>query len=289
MFFDGDEAGQRAMLRSLEVLLPQGVRIAAATIPGGLDPDDYLAEHGAEALQKLVSSAPLALDLAIRRACAAGVATPYQRADAVAAVAPLLARVLDPVERGEFARRLALAANADARDVEAAVRKERMSGSERDGEAREPTPAPRKLDPAERHFADALRILIDHQACGAIVAGDDLALLASDEDFRALAREVHELALAGGDPASLTDALDGERRRRFVALASGPRPDLENADHAARILRDELAWLARDQQRIRSRALTQSVILGSAPTEDLIALKQHELEQRRAARGSPVR
>jgi len=289
MFFDGDEAGQRAMLRSLEVLLPQGLRIAAATIPGGLDPDDYLIEHGAEALQKLVDTAPPALDLAIRRACAAGVATPYQRADAVGAVAPLLARVPDPVERGEFARRLALAANADARDVEAAVRKERMSGAERNEDAVEPTPAPRKLSDAERHFADALRILVDHPACAKNVAGDDLATLAPSDDFRALARAIRELALAGGDPASLTDALEGERRRRFVALASEARPDLESPEHAARILRDELAWLARDQQRTRSRALTQSVILGSAPTEDLITLKQRELEQRRAARGSPVR
>jgi len=289
MFFDGDEAGQRAMLRSLEVLLPQGLRVAAATIPGGLDPDEYSIEHGAEALQKLVDTAPPALDLAIRRACAAGVATPYQRADAVGAVAPLLARVPDPVERGEFARRLALAANADARDVEAAVRKQRMSGSERFDEASEPTPAPRKLSDSERHFADALRILIDHQASGKIVASDELAALAPNEDFRVLARAVHELALAGGDPASLTDALEGERRRRFVALASEARPDLESPEHATRILRDELAWLARDQQRSRSRALTQSVILGSAPTEDLITLKQRELEARRAARGSPFR
>jgi DNA primase len=290
MFFDGDEAGQRAMLRSLEVLLPQGLRVAAATLPGGLDPDEFLAEHGAEALQKLVDAAPPALDLAIRRACAVGVATPYQRADAVAAVAPLLARVPDPVERGEFARRLALASNAEARDVEAAVRKERMSGADRMGDAAsEPAPAPRVLSPAQRHFADALRILVDHADCARAVTSDALAALAPDDDFRALAAAVHELALANGDPASLTDALEGERRRRFVALASEPRPDLESREHAARILRDELAWLARDQQRTRSRALTQSVILGSAPTEDLITLKQRELEMRRAARGSPAR
>ena len=290
MFFDGDEAGQRAMLRSLEVLLPQGLRIAAATIPGGLDPDDYLAAHGAEALQKLVNEAKPALDLAIRRACAAGVATPYQRADAVAKVTPLLARVPDPVERGEFARRLALAANAEARDVEAAVRKERMSGAER-GEyaSEEPAPAPRKLGPAERHFADALRILIDHPGCAKLISADELALRAPDDDFRALSRAVYELALAGDDPASLTDALEGEPRRHFLALVSEARPDLEKPEHAARILRDLLERLARDQQRIRSRALTQSVILGSAPTEDLIPLKQRELEERRAARGSPAR
>jgi DNA primase len=286
MFFDGDEAGQRAMLRSLEALLPQGLRVAAATIPGGLDPDEFLAAHGTEALAKLVDTAPPALDLAIRRAVAAGVATPYQRADAVAAVAPLLARVPDPVERGEFTRRLSLAANADARDVEAAVRKERMSGSERASDS--PAPPPRKLSPGERHFADVLRILVDHPECAVRVTASALVALAPDEDFRTLAREVHALALAGGDAAALVDALSGVARQRFVALASEPRPDLEDASVAARILADELAWLARDQQRQRSRALTQDVILGAAPSEDLITLKQRELEQRRAARGSPL-
>ncbi len=288
MFFDGDEAGQRAMLRSLETLLPQGLRIAAATIPGGLDPDEYLAEHGAEALQKLVDTAPPALDLAIRRAAALGVASPYQRADAVAAVAPLLARVPDPVERAEFTRRLALATNVEARDVEAAVRKERMSGNNQRGEESAPTLAPRKLSPAERHFADVLRILVDHPACAARVSASELETLAPDDDSRALAREVHAIAEARSDPSALVDALEGERRRRFVALASEARPDLEDASVAARILGDELAWLSRDQQRSRSRALTQSVILGSAPSEDLITLKQRELEQRRAARGSPL-
>ena len=43
LLFDGDEAGQRAILRSLEVLLPQGLRVRAASIPGGADPDDYCA------------------------------------------------------------------------------------------------------------------------------------------------------------------------------------------------------------------------------------------------------
>ncbi len=286
MFFDGDEAGQRAMLRSLETLLPLGLRIAAATIPGGLDPDEYLAEHGAEALQRLVDTAPPALDLAIRRAAAAGVASPYQRADAVAAVAPLLARVTDPVERGEFTRRLALATNADARDVEAAVRKERMGSHQRSDESA-PTLPPRKLSAAERHFADVLRILVDHPACAARVTAALLEALAPDDDSRALACEVHAIALAGSDPAALVDALEGARRSRFVALASEARPDLEDANVAARILGDELAWLSRDQQRSRSRALTQSVILGSAPSEELITLKQLELDQRRAARGSP--
>jgi DNA primase len=289
MFFDGDEAGQRAMLRSLEVLLPQGLRVAAATLPGGLDPDEYLAQHGADALMKLVDSAPPAIQLAMRRAHALGTASPQQVSATVSAMVPILSLIADPAERGEYARLLSVVTNSQRNDIDALVRKHRIE-SERGGAFDdEPTVAPRRLSDAERHFADALRILIDHPACAKNVAGDDLAALAPSDDFRDLSRAVHELALAGGDPASLTDALEGERRRRFLALASEARPDLENPEHAARILRDELAWLARDQQRTRSRALTQSVILGSAPTDDLITMKQRELDQRRAARGLQVR
>jgi DNA primase len=289
MFFDGDEAGQRAMLRSLEVLLPQGLRVAAATIPGGLDPDEYLAENGAEALQKLVSEAKPAIQLAMRRAHSLGTASPQQVSATVGAMVPILSLIPDPAERGDYVRLLAVVTNSERADLDALVRRHRMDAAKGRWVDDEPAPAPRKLSPAELHFATALRILVDYPACAQAVAADDLAALAPDDDARALAGAIHELALSGGDPAALVDVLEGEQRRRFVALASEARPDLEEPAHAARILRDELAWLARDQQRSRSRALTQSVILGSAPTEDLITLKQRELEMRRAARGSPVR
>jgi DNA primase len=289
MFFDGDEAGQRAMLRSLEALLPTGLRVAAATIPGGLDPDEFLLAHGAEALQKLVDEAKPAVQLAMRRAHSLGTASPQQVAATVGAMVPILALISDPAERGEYARLLSVVTNSQRSDIDAMIRKHRIEAEKGRWSEDEPTPAPRALAPAERHFADALRILVDHPACAKNVAPEDLAALAPSDDLRALAGAIHELALSGGDPAGLVDSLEGERRRRFVALASEPRPDLESPEHSARILRDELAWLARDQQRNHSRALTQSVILGSAPSDDLITLKQRELDERRAARGSPVR
>ena len=56
LLFDGDEAGQRAMLRALEVMLPAGLRVRAAALPGGADPDDFLRREGAEALRQLVDA-----------------------------------------------------------------------------------------------------------------------------------------------------------------------------------------------------------------------------------------
>src|SRR5262249_34183383 len=102
LLFDGDEAGQRAMERALAGLLPGEVRVRAALLPGGMDPDDFLAREGAAALRELVDSASPALDLAIGRSVARGRASPAEKADAVARVAPLLGLVRAPVERGAW-------------------------------------------------------------------------------------------------------------------------------------------------------------------------------------------
>jgi DNA primase len=102
LLFDGDEAGQRAVLRALEMVLPQGLRVRAAALPSGEDPDDFMTRNGSEALRDLIDSAPPALDLTIQRALAGGCETPWEKADVVAAVAPLLVALPDPVERGEY-------------------------------------------------------------------------------------------------------------------------------------------------------------------------------------------
>ena len=169
LLFDGDNAGQRAMLRALEVLLPQGLRVRAAALPGGVDPDDYLQSEGADALRLLVDDAPPALTTAIRRAAADGCTTPWERADAVAEVAPLLALVTDPVERGEFARQLALAVGAEHADVDAAVRKagrgERVTADDA------PVAPPGCLRPSRIAISpSALAAIVDHPQLAARVA-----------------------------------------------------------------------------------------------------------------------
>ena len=255
LLFDGDEAGQRAMLRALEVLLPAGLRVRAAALPGGADPDDYLKREGAEALRQLVESAPPALEVAIARAAAAGCRTPWERADAVRAVTPLLVLVPDPVERGEFARRLALAVGADANDVAAALRRERK------GDEPEAAPAPpRRMGPEDRHYATLLRLLIDHPA--ELERLDEAALLdlAPDADWRALAAAV--LAAPVKALASLADELEGEPRRRFSELANEPRPDLDEAERASKIFSDTLQKLSRSRFAREKKELTARIAGG---------------------------
>lgn len=274
LLFDGDEAGQRAMLRALEVLLPVGLRVRAAALPAGEDPDDFLRRAGAEALRRLVDEAKPALELAIARAAAAGCRTPWERADAVTAVTPLLALVPDPVERGEFARRLALAVGADAADVAATLRRERRS------DAPEAPPAPaRRLGAEDRHYATLLRLLADHPAELASFDERSLLELAPDADWRALAAAV--LASPAGALASLVDELEGEARRRFSELANEPRADLDDAERAPKIFSDTLAKLSRLRLEREKKALTARLASG----EVSLAEKQRQLEERRGLAG----
>jgi DNA primase len=60
---DGDKAGKRATIAAAKLLLSRmkdGQEIRIVRLPGGLDPDDYLREHGADAWRaQLGASLPL--------------------------------------------------------------------------------------------------------------------------------------------------------------------------------------------------------------------------------------
>ncbi len=55
--YDGDNAGQTAMMRGLDILKSAGLNVKVVVLPDGLDPDDLIKERGAEAYQKLLDEA----------------------------------------------------------------------------------------------------------------------------------------------------------------------------------------------------------------------------------------
>ncbi|MEO6807942.1 MAG: DNA primase [Isosphaeraceae bacterium] len=68
LVFDGDEAGQKAADRSLELFLGHEIDARVLTLPDGLDPADFLNREGADVFRTLVEQAEDPLAFAIRRA-----------------------------------------------------------------------------------------------------------------------------------------------------------------------------------------------------------------------------
>ena len=57
LLLDGDEAGRKATLRSIDVLRSQALNVRVASLPAGKDPDEFLHTYGAEELKKILNNA----------------------------------------------------------------------------------------------------------------------------------------------------------------------------------------------------------------------------------------
>jgi DNA primase len=67
LLFDGDSAGRRATLQTVNVALsaPE-VHMKAVSLPQGMDPDDYVSEKGPQGLETLFQDSAHLLDFAVR-------------------------------------------------------------------------------------------------------------------------------------------------------------------------------------------------------------------------------
>jgi hypothetical protein len=214
-----------------------------------------------------VDSAPPALEFAIRRATARGVGTPFEKADAVAAVVPLLNLVASPVERGEYATWLAVAAGAERRDVEAALRAAARGRDPHDAVRI----APRRRPPEERKLGLLLRCVLERPQLRGELPRDLPELVAEALPGHPLVRVARALleapaAAAGAEPGgaaagrpaawleAVAEPLDAEAAARLRELAADEQ-ELD-PESAARAAADVLRWLERHLASRRQHELT---------------------------------
>ncbi|HLX72947.1 MAG TPA: toprim domain-containing protein, partial [Verrucomicrobiae bacterium] len=65
--FDSDEAGQNAIVRSLDHLLASGLAVRVAVVPAPHDPDSFIKANGGEAFRKLIEGAEGFFDYYLKR------------------------------------------------------------------------------------------------------------------------------------------------------------------------------------------------------------------------------
>lgn len=123
--YDGDAAGQKAMLKGSELLLHLGFSVSVLALPDNHDPDSYLREHGAADFQKMLDSARNFFEHFLNHCTKQyDITRPEGKVQTVELFLPLLQRVQQPILKTDYINRL-----ADRLKVEAALIHRQMKDS----------------------------------------------------------------------------------------------------------------------------------------------------------------
>ncbi len=221
--YDGDSAGQHAILRGLDILEAEGIPARVLDFPDGLDPDEFIRRDGKEAFDNLPALTPASYRMRRLRA-EHDLSTQEGRTAYAKACAAILSR-LEPVERENHLQEL-MVQTGFTRDVLL----QQIGISIPQGRQSAPAPvvparmSPRRDSPAATQEARDEELLISVMSTSRLP--DDLV---TEEDFSdPLLRDLYTRLLEGASPASLVEMQSDEVVRARVSriLLTPPSEDL---------------------------------------------------------------
>lgn len=122
--YDGDAAGKKAAKRAIPILLSAGLEIKVLSIPGSLDPDEYIAKFGAERFKNLLSQSSGEFEYRSEEILSAyDLTDTEQKLRAVGEICSLLATVRSDVRRGVYIGQLSLRLGIPADDIKRDVQR----------------------------------------------------------------------------------------------------------------------------------------------------------------------
>lgn len=121
VLFDGDEAGKNAAEKSLPILLEVDVHPKGLTLPDELDPDEYLVDHKAEDLQKLIQKSPDLFSDIVQRWMEGYRGEASQKVQLADRLKPLFRAIQDPRLRDLYLQDTAVRMAVDAKWLGTAV------------------------------------------------------------------------------------------------------------------------------------------------------------------------
>ena len=104
LVFDGDEAGMRAALRSLEFFLREKLPVRFLPLPEGMDPDDFINKEGKEPFMQLLREAKPLMEVFLEQSLSDYDGTVEGRLKVVRTVTPMLRLLDSPIAQEGYLR-----------------------------------------------------------------------------------------------------------------------------------------------------------------------------------------
>ncbi|MCE5263004.1 MAG: DNA primase [Deltaproteobacteria bacterium] len=254
--FDPDEAGRKALSRSLELFLAGNVHAKAVILPDGQDPDDFVRTRGREEMEALLARAVPMVDYYVDEILG-GRGTLEEDRDKLREAVAFLCRIGDAVERNLFIKKVAERLNVDEGVLKDEVR--RVLAHEA-----APPPAPARKGTARE--PDALELSLIHMMLEcpdrtSAVAASGVLECFSSKELRSLGER---LLAAEGQGEAMTDIFAmvngleaGPARAKLLDLMMGENP--YRAELVDRVMADMVRRVRERYSRERSRTLTRQI------------------------------
>ena len=114
LLYDSDLPGQRASFRAADVLLTRGMTVRVVSLPDGEDPDTFVAKHGRDAMEKLLSASMDVFDRKVQLLERGGWFADLQRKRrALDSLLPTIRATTDELTRDLYVNRVSAAAGVD--------------------------------------------------------------------------------------------------------------------------------------------------------------------------------
>ncbi|MBR6184872.1 MAG: DNA primase [Clostridia bacterium] len=230
--YDGDEAGQHAIERGLDIFQAEGVPAKVLYFPDGLDPDEFIRQRGLDAFLAIKPMSPTAFRMQrLRRKN--DLETQEGRTEYAKGCAALLKKVADPVDLENYLELLSVQTGF-SRDV--LIAQIGQSAKQQEN-AHNPTPQRETISAKRAREAEGYRTeqtLLSLLATGKLPQGMVRAEDFSGETFRRIAQRL----LQGDTPPAIVSDLDeSEALRQAAAEAFSLLTETEK-ENAASIAAD---------------------------------------------------
>ena len=254
--YDGDSAGQHAILRGLDILETEGIPAHVLDFPDGLDPDEFVRRDGADAFRALPVLQPAAYRLR-RLKESFDLSQNEGKMNYVRKAAPILA-ALDPVGEETYLKTLMLETGYPHDVLKQQVDQARGEKPERNPSTASPEPrrpaSARRTVPSLSPEISAQETLLSLLATGQIPKD-----MVEEKDFEEdELKSLYTALVSGASPASLLDhAPDDETRSRFTRILMTPAA--ENTDQLISMATQCLGRIRRASCQKQYDALMQRI------------------------------
>ena len=212
--YDGDEPGQHAIEKALDIFEHEQIPVKALHIPDELDPDELIRQRGLDAFEALSPMAPTRFRL-MRLEKTSDFETDEGRVKYVKDACSLLASVSDPVEIEVYIRQISRKSGFDREIILAQLHSQSTHPAFMNQAG---NPAPRRSvrvqkTPADESEKALLKIMASGTLPDSLVKADDF----QDPELRALAEQL----MNKQSPAQIISEATDDKRGMIAELLSG--------------------------------------------------------------------